>query len=245
MLNAEEKLNEFIGLIKWASYRYSQSSGSAFNYDDFMGEGQLILAKCLKVWEKRGYRVAKNERMGCLISKNEKRVRAILYAEARLEKEFAKYFKTALMNKFNGICSHRDLFAKKRVHTSVSLDDEDFQMPLSDHERINFSGFEDVFYKELIEHVYTTLQDEIEKKIFMLLADPPEGLCKLAIYRNRRKMKSTHITKKTRNGVNVVRPTTGLILEYLKEQEGHNLTRGIYYLHLRNIKKAVREAITK
>ncbi len=245
MLNAEAKLEEFIGLIKWASYKYAQSSGHAFSYDDFVGEGQLVLAKCLQVWEKRGYRVAKNERMGRLISKNEKRVRAILGAEARLEKEFAKYFKTALMNKFNGICSHRDLFAKKRVHVSVSLDDEDFTPPpLNAYERVNFSGFEDIFYKELVEHVHTTLENEIEKKIFMLLADPPEGLCKLAIYRNRRKMKSTHITKKTRNGVNVVRPTTGLILEYLKEQ-GHDLTRMVYYLHLRNIKKAVKEAIMK
>jgi len=244
MLNAEAKLEEFIGLIKWASYKYVQSSGNAFSYDDFTGEGQLVLAKCLKTWEKRSDRVAKNGRMGQVISKNEKRVRAILNVEAREEKEFAKYFKTALMNRFNGICSHRNLFAKKRTHVSVSLDDEDFQLPLNEYERVNFSGFEDIFYRELVEHVHTVLENEVEKKIFMLLADPPEGLCKLAIYRNRRKMKSTHITKKTRNGVNVVRPTTGLILEYLNDQ-GHNLTRGIYYLHLRNIKKAVKEAITR
>lgn len=242
-MNPEEKLSQFTGLIKWASYRYARGVPEhEFSFEDFIGVGQLTLAKCMDKWAKK--KLLPKTEGGVLTPKNEKWARKVLDSKAKEDKEFAKFFKSALFHSFDSICSYRYLFAKKRIHTSVSLDDADFTLPLSDFERVNFSGFEETMYNELVDHVHNSLTSEVEKKIFMLLADPPEGLCKLAIYKNRRKQKSGHISQKTRSGVNVVRPTTGLMLEYLNDN-GYRISKGVYYLHLRNIKEAVKEAIKK
>lgn len=234
VLMDEAKLAKFIGLIKWASSRYTRKIPSGdFSYEDLVAEGRLVLAKCLKRWrERKPQLLPKNEGVGTLVPKNEEYIAGIV---ERDEREFSKFFKASLFHEYAGLC--RYLYVKKRIHQEVSLDQDKSLVELP------ISGFNDVLYRELVDHVASNLS-EIPRKIFMLLVDPPEDLCQFAIYRNRRKMKYNKISGKPTSGMNVVRPTSGLILEYLNDN-GHRISSSVYYLHMKTIKKVVMEAIKR
>jgi len=97
---------------------------------------------------------------------------------------FKKYFKTSLFNRFRQL--EIKSFCKKSAGVKVPLDFSVVSQVSCD------GGFGEVLFKELVDHVSNFLSSR-EKKVFSLMADPPEDLVRIARIQNSRKMKQSII----------------------------------------------------
>jgi DNA-directed RNA polymerase subunit M/transcription elongation factor TFIIS len=104
-------------------------------------------------------------------------------------------------------------------------------------------GFDNVDYKELVEHIRIHMETALDRQIFMLLVDPPLELSDMAIMDNRKKMKVGLIRKKHIHGVDSVRPRSRFIIEYLS-QKGCPITESEYYSCVKRIRKIVSKIVT-
>lgn len=235
----EANFKKFENLVKWASRRYVKVFPNNYkDYSNLVGEGFEVLAICLNRWKE-----IENERLERsilrpktdLIPKNIKTcngVTRIIPKRFFNDKEFEKFFKTSLFNKYKGIA--RQVFSKK------------YSVHFVDEKEIEFSsnrtpfGFEEAFYQENIEHVRSCIENDVEKLIFTLLIDPPSELRNMALDQNRRKMKISFL--KQCKGVNKVKLSTKLILEYLNNNHVV-ISEEAYRNSIRNIKRIVKEVI--
>jgi len=241
LLTAEERFKKYNKLIEWAARRYTTKI--PLNYpgvEEFSGEGREVLARCHLNWGGRGN-----------------------------EEAFGKFFKASLFHKFQDMLV-KAYSKKRGTYTTpvspektaqmvvagiIPVEPEEFsyyqEEPIEEAYK-NFKNrpgeknplitdeFRDVLFKELVDHVKSKIETSLEKKIFTILVDPPEDLCKMAVAQNRRKMKlsmSRHC-----KGVNIVKLSSKLIIAYLNS-EGTHIDENAYYVSKRNIKRIVMETI--
>jgi hypothetical protein len=245
VIRKEDKYNEFIGLIEWASNRYSAKVPYSYiSQKDFVGAGHIVLSKCLEKWGNRGS-----------------------------SKEFAKYFKTSLFNAYKNMLAKIYSHKRRAKVEYVEADEVEELSPVKIFypslaktvifrpkrsgkklvERVSYPNdksiddiglkarcddFSTMLYDDLVRHVSDQITNDVEKKIFMFIADPPEDLCDDAIIENRRKLKAS--IRGMVNGVHKVKVSGGIIIKYLK-RSGEVVSRGQYQTHLKNIRDKVKE----
>ncbi len=192
----ESDITNFIRLISWASRSYSAKLvRREFDYQYFYSEGLKLLDKCMRFFYKKAkenpeclysYRKAKKPDMR--VAKNSE---TIMKLDNRLGKNghpvlsslaFSKYFRTALFRRFDNI--RRMTFAAKRQGLEIPL--EEWSGILSKNMRGDLDALE---YSELVEDIATKIDNGLERQVFLLHANPPEKLCELALFDNRRRLK--------------------------------------------------------
>lgn len=247
-----EDIKNFLRLISWGARSYSSNLKHGFDYEYFYSEGFKLLDKCMRFFHNKlidnpdclySYRKAKNLNMR--VAKNEN----IAKLDNRLGKNvpnsilsslaFSKYFKASLFRRFSNI--RRMSFAGKRFGNEVSLDG--LIIPE------NFSSFNAIEYKELIEDISSKIDDTAERMIFLMKADPPEGLCRLALLDNRRKLK-VGINRRLQSGKKnnwgkAVSVSDSNIRDFLQSTYGVSLTPAKYNKAFRNVKNRVAELMRK
>jgi hypothetical protein len=219
IIKIDEKYEEFVGLIEWASNYYSRKVPYSYvGRNDFVGTGYIVLSNCIQKWDGRGN-----------------------------DKKFAKYFKTSLFNAYKNMLAK--IYSNKQRTQVNYTEDEKEKVFYPDDESIHDldlkaknDGFGALFYEDLIKHVHGKIRNPIEKKIFIALVDPPEELCVEAITENRRKLKAS--INRTVNGVNKVKASSGIIIKYLKKNGSH-VSKSQYQSHLKNVRDIVREILSK
>jgi hypothetical protein len=249
-----EDIKNFIRLISWGARSYSSKLKHEFDYEYFYSEGLKSLDKCMRFFRAKlianpeclySYRKAKN--LDIRFAKNLDTIKKL---DNRLGKNvshpilsslaFSKYFKAALFRRFSNI--RRMSFAAKRIGNEVSL--EDWQGITSE----NSNGFAYIEYKELIDDISTKIDNEAERMIFLMKANPPEDLWYKALQDNRRKLK-VGVTRRLRTGKK--NNWGGKIAISDKNIRDFLNTRGIclspteYNLAFENVKNKVIELIKK
>jgi hypothetical protein len=234
----EEKVVEkFIGLIKWASKQHRKKYYYLrWDYQDYFSKGLLVLTVCLKKWNNRGD-----------------------------DEEFGKFFKTSLFFGFQDMV-RAGFLDKGGVFLSANKEEEITDLPygfkdIEEYEGFRYmsvvpprkkeskvyknlaiNGFEDQEYKEAVKHFASLFKSEIEKKIFLLIVDPPEDLCRMAVLENRRRTKGSFHTGKPSWGKNKVRVSSNLVIAYLNKN-GDSISDNDYYIHYKKIRDVVRKEI--
>lgn len=191
-----EDIKNFLRLISWSAKSYSSKLVKReYDYDYFYSEGLRSLDKCMRFFHNKiienpeclySYRKAKKPDMR--VAKNFDTIKKL---DNRLGKNvshpilsslaFSKYFRTALFRRFDNI--RRMSFAAKRMGNEIPL--EDWQGVGTE----NFGSFAHTEYNELVEDIASKIDSKAERMIFLMKANPPEDLCKLALLDNRRKLK--------------------------------------------------------
>jgi len=220
-----ERFEKYGKLIDWAARRYAQKVPHSYpGIEEFIGEGHEVLVTCNQKWDERGDEVA-----------------------------FGKFFKTSLFHKFQDILVRE--YSKKRgtymspvdpdevtYYREESIEDayKAYRDKPGERNPLVTEEFSEVLYGELVEHVKSKIDSSLEKKIFAILVDPPEELCKMAVDQNRRKMKLS--MSKHCKGTNVVKITSKLIIEYLNAK-GDRVDENAFYASRRNIRRIVLETL--
>lgn len=143
---------------------------------------------------------------------------------------FSKYFKTSLFRRFRQV--QIKAFTKKRFGVHVPLE---FASQISCD-----GGFNDVHYRELIDHVISFLNKD-EEKIFQLMVNPPEDLVSDAINEMARKKKVALI-----NGTydcRTVKLTISCLFKYINKKE--HLSESGFLKSLRSVRKKVKDIVTE
>src|SRR4030042_109525 len=143
---------------------------------------------------------------------------------------FKKYFKTSLWNSCKDMMTKA--FSKKRDSHNGIICYED----IGENELLTDGGFNEIHYKELISHVVSALETELEKKIFAILVNPPEALIEETVLENRRKMKASIILGFSLKGTNTVKLSSRNVIKYLNDN-GDNVSENLYYDAFKNLKK--------
>lgn len=144
---------------------------------------------------------------------------------------FQKYFKTALFNRFSQIQTKSHSKKRYGIHvpiqfaTKVACD----------------GGFNEVYYKELSDHVKTFLT-ETEEKIFSLLIDPPDDLVRDALHETARKQKQALITGSY--DCRTVKISVKCLFRYMSRKEKH-FPESSFLKSLRRVRNVVSEVLSK
>jgi hypothetical protein len=247
-IKKDEKYKEFIGLIEWASNFYLDKVPYSYikNREDFVGMGYVVLANCLKKWEGRDNSKEFAKYFKTSLFNAYKNMLAKIYSHKRRAK--VEYVETDEMEdspvKIFRPGKEPIIFRPKRDTPKVDKvfypADRSIQDPKLPELRATEDGFSNLLYEDLVRHISDQIPNEIEKKIFIFMADPPEDLCVEALAENRRKMKAS--VRGMVSGVNKVKTSGGIIIKYLKKN-GDVISKGQYQTHLKNIRDKVKEVL--
>lgn len=225
-MDAETAIETFIRLIRKESFiYYKKFPHSYLDYEDFFDEGMFALAGCLREWEKPEW-------------------------GEKSDHDQKAYFKTSMYNAFKTLLT--GAFSKKRTgeyHIIEKVREDGKKEKVTEyfcHEvkyenvlpELFCNGFEDVLYDELVSDLEQRIDGELPKKIFLLLADPPKDLIKMAVTENRRKMKRVGHCR----GKNTVQITNRLVIKFLNGN-GHPVSGSDYYDSLRYIRMVVGQSM--
>jgi len=248
-----EDIKNFVRLISWGARNYSNKLiKREFDYDYFYSEGLKSLDKCMRFFQNKVkdnpeclYSYRKAKRLDMRVAKN----LDVKKLDNRLGKNvnhpilsslaFSKYFKTALFRRFDNI--KRMSFASKRSGNEISF--EDWKGMGSE----NFGCFSNIEYTELVEDISSKIDNDAERMIFLIKANPPEDLCDLAILDNRRKLKVGAMRmlktgKKNNWGGKEISISDKNMIDFLHTR-GVNLSLAEYIQAFDNVKKKVAELL--
>jgi len=218
-------------LIKWASKKYSTSlKRSPYDFCTFYAAGCEIFVICIKKW--RAHRYSMDNIL-----------------------EFGKYFKTALFRKLWQI--QVMAFRQKRQAHVLSFDTDlggkftygkgriagvrDLEIEERLEEQlICDGGFNEVFYRELVEYVASFLKG-LELEIFRILVDPPAEIIAEAAIASYRKRHASLCSGNDK--LFCPKITKSIIIEFLIANNGVTVTSKQYSDALKNVKKIVAETV--
>jgi hypothetical protein len=247
-----EDIRNFVRLISWGARNYSNKLiRREFDYDYFYSEGLKSLDKCMRFFQNKLidnpeclYLYRKAKKSDIRVAKNSETIKKL---DNRLGKNvshpilsslaFSKYFKAALFRRFSNI--RRMSFASKRRGNEISFDDWKGGLP---------EGFSGIEYSELVEDIASRIDNQAERMIFLIKADPPEDLCDLALLDNRRKLKVGAMrrlrTGKKNNWGERINISDKNMIDFLHTR-GVSLSPTEYTLAFENVKKRVAELMGK
>lgn len=175
------------------------------------------------------------------------------------EQDFGKYFKTSLFTNFNLIAQRQ----RQKESCFCPLEKDEMPLPIA----VADDGFREVAFRELCNYVASGLEQP-DRTIFVLLADPPQQLCRIALLDSKKMERKALLGKKSKVEIksfkrkgsgklvmgftrtdrfgyyskNKVRLNAKHILTYLNNR-GFSFTEGQYRFALKRIRKRVERVI--